>query len=108
MGNDQPYHIYWEHLLLDACQVTNPSIDPLREPMELRTYLGSKLTDSKIEIVNGKPKFKINLPPQLKLDVPIMYSAMSYGAINYNAHKALAIAAKESGIFYNTGEGGLN
>ena len=32
--------IYWDHMLLDASQVTNPSIDPLREPMELRTYLG--------------------------------------------------------------------
>lgn len=108
MGNDQPYHIYWEHMLLDACQVTNPSIDPLREPMELRTYLGSKLTEATIEVINGKPKFKTELSPQLKLDVPIMFSAMSYGAINYNAHKALAIAAKESGILYNTGEGGLH
>ncbi len=45
MGNDLPYPIYWDHLLLDACQVTNPSIDPLREPMELRTYLGRKHPD---------------------------------------------------------------
>src|SRR3972149_5570478 len=33
---DMPYPIYWDHILLDASQVTNPSIDPLREPMELR------------------------------------------------------------------------
>lgn len=32
MGNPKSYHIYWEHLLLNASQVTNPSIDPLREP----------------------------------------------------------------------------
>ena len=42
MGNDRPYLNIFDHLLLDACQVTNPSIDPLREPMELRTYLGRK------------------------------------------------------------------
>ena len=42
MGCDKPYPILWDHILIDACQVTNPSIDPLREPMELRTYLGKK------------------------------------------------------------------
>jgi glutamate synthase domain-containing protein 2 len=42
MGNDKPYKVYWDHLLLNASQVTNPSIDPLREPMELVTYLGQK------------------------------------------------------------------
>lgn len=41
MGNPKSYHIYWEHLLLNASQVTNPSIDPLREPMETRVVLGS-------------------------------------------------------------------
>src|SRR3989304_10308516 len=34
MGNDKAYPIYWDHLVLNASQVTNPSIDPLREPME--------------------------------------------------------------------------
>ena len=34
--------IYFDKIVLDACQVTNPSIDPLREPMELRTYVGKK------------------------------------------------------------------
>ncbi|MFV2041257.1 MAG: 4Fe-4S dicluster domain-containing protein, partial [Candidatus Hydrothermarchaeales archaeon] len=37
MGNEQPYPSYFDRLVIDACQVTNPSIDPLREPMELRT-----------------------------------------------------------------------
>lgn len=37
-----------------------------------------------------------------------MFSAMSYGSISYNAHAALAKAAKELGTFYNTGEGGLH
>ncbi|MGB2799891.1 MAG: 4Fe-4S binding protein, partial [Dehalococcoidia bacterium] len=42
MGNDKGYRVYWDHLVLNASQVTNPSIDPLREPMELTTYLGRK------------------------------------------------------------------
>lgn len=33
---------------------------------------------------------------------------MSYGSISYNAHAALAKAARELGICYNTGEGGLH
>lgn len=37
-----------------------------------------------------------------------MFSAMSYGSISYNAHASLARAAKELGIYYNTGEGGLH
>ena len=42
MGNPEPYPIYWDRLLINASQVTNPSIDPLREPMETRTFLGRK------------------------------------------------------------------
>ena len=41
-GNDGAYPSIFDHLVLDACQITNPSIDPLREPMELRTYLGGQ------------------------------------------------------------------
>ena len=52
MGNPAKYPIYWDHLLLDASQVTNPSIDPLREPMELRTYLGKK--PDHIEVVTQR------------------------------------------------------
>jgi glutamate synthase domain-containing protein 2 len=40
--------------------------------------------------------------------MPVMFSAMSYGSISYNAHESLARAAEELGIFYNTGEGGLH
>ena len=40
--------------------------------------------------------------------MPILFSAMSYGSISYNAHAALARAAEELGIYYNTGEGGLH
>jgi glutamate synthase domain-containing protein 2 len=102
MGNDRPYPIYWDHILLNASQVTNPSIDPLREPMELRTFLGRK--PDLLEI----SKEKIDIGPQLRLEIPILFSAMSYGAISFNAHLALARAAEILGTYYNTGEGGLH
>lgn len=108
MGNDRPYPIYWDHILLDACQVTNPSIDPLREPMELRTYLGRKPDRLEIDYSKGEPRLATELAPQLVLEVPVVFSAMSYGAISYNACLALARAASEVGTYYNTGEGGLH
>jgi glutamate synthase domain-containing protein 2 len=37
-----------------------------------------------------------------------MFSAMSFGSINFNLHVAMARAATEVGTFYNTGEGGLH
>ena len=40
--------------------------------------------------------------------MPVMFSAMSYGSISYNAHESLARAAQALGTFYNTGEGGLH
>ena len=42
MGNPKPLPVYWDRILLNASQVTNPSIDPLREPMETRVFLGKK------------------------------------------------------------------
>ena len=34
MGNPRPLPVYWDKILINASQVTNPPIDPLREPME--------------------------------------------------------------------------
>lgn len=34
MGSPKELSVYWDRLLLNASQVTNPPIDPLREPME--------------------------------------------------------------------------
>ena len=105
MGNPEPYPIYWDKLLINASQVTNPSIDPLREPMETRTFLGAK-PHAIARDANGQ--LADNMPPQLELSLPIMFSAMSYGSISYNAHASLARAATALGTYYNTGEGGLH
>jgi len=108
MGCDKPFLSYWERLLLNASQVTNPSIDPLREPMEIRTYLGSKPDKLEIELDNGDFVLKTKLSPQLTLETPIMFSAISYGAISLNVHESLARAATEYGTYFNSGEGGLD
>lgn len=104
MGNDRPYPVYWDHLLLNASQVTNPSIDPLREPVELKTFIGRK-PDT---VHFGSEGVEGEFPPQLELDVPVMFSAMSFGSISLNAQKSLARAAVETGIYWNCGEGGLH
>ena len=105
MGNPEPYPIYFDKMLVNASQVTNPSIDPLREPMETRVFLGAKpgtiRRDESGRIIN-------DLTPQLELALPVMFSAMSYGSISYNAHESLARAAQELHTYYNTGEGGLH
>ncbi len=105
MGNPKPLPVYWDKILINASQVTNPPIDPLREPMETRVFLGKK--PSRVER-NPDGTLKNNLTPQLQLSMPVMFSAMSYGSISYNAHESLARAAKQLGIYYNTGEGGLH
>jgi glutamate synthase domain-containing protein 2 len=108
MGCDKPYYTYWDRILLNASQVTNPSIDPLREPIELRTYLGAKPDKLELEMENGDVVLKTKLAPQLCAETPILFAALSYGAVSFNAHLALARAAAEFGTFMNSGEGGLD
>jgi glutamate synthase domain-containing protein 2 len=96
MGNDQPFRIYWDHIVIDACQVTNPSIDPLREPMELRTYIGKKPDAVSVKVDrNGKLELVTEILPQIEINTPIVFSAMSYGAVNLNVQKSIAMAASE-------------
>ena len=105
MGNPRPYPVYWDKILINASQVTNPSIDPLREPMETKVLLGKK-PDHITFRQDGS--LDTTTPPHLELNVPIMFSAMSYGSISKNAHESLARAAAKLGTCYNTGEGGLH
>ena len=105
MGDDKGQRVYWDHLVLNASQVTNPSIDPLREPMELTTWLGKK--PDRIEL-DADSKLKTKIAPQVKIEVPVMFAAMSYGAVSFNVHQSLARAATEMGTLWNTGEGGLH
>jgi len=98
LGNDAEYASYFDRMVLDASQVTNPSIDPLREPMELRTFIGRKP-----ERLGESEDY-----PNLECELPIIFAPMSFGAISLNFQHGLAIAAKEMGTYFNTGEGGLH
>lgn len=108
-GDDTGHRIYWDHLLLNASQVTNPSIDPLREPMELKTFLGPKPERLSLRQGGREDEFELEteILPHLVVETPILFSAMSYGSISYPAFKSLAMAASELGTLFNTGEGGL-
>ncbi len=105
MGNPKNYPVYFDKIVINASQVTNPPIDPLREPMETITFLGGKDPEIKRD---EQGNLITTLQPHLKLNMPVMFAAMSYGSISYNAHNALAKAAENLGIYYNTGEGGLH
>lgn len=105
MGNPAELPVYWDRMLINASQVTNPSIDPLREPMESRVFLGKRPEKLSFDEAGN---LKTETTPQLELSTPIMFSAMSYGSISRNAHESLARAAEKLGIYYNTGEGGLH
>ena len=83
MGNPNPLPVYWDKILINASQVTNPPIDPLREPMETKVFLGKK-PEKVSRDENGQLKY--DLSPQLELSMPVMFSAMSYGSISYNSH----------------------
>jgi len=108
MGSDRPLKVYWDHLLLNASQVTNPSIDPLREPMELATFIGRKPDRVAYARTDRGAELQTVLEPQLELPFPILFSAMSYGSISLNAALALARAAHETGTLGNSGEGGMH
>ena len=100
MGSPKELSVYWDRLLLNASQVTNPPIDPLREPMETRVFLGKKPERIRRD---AQGRLITELTPQLELSMPVLFSAMSYGSISFNAHESLARAAEALGICYNIG-----
>lgn len=108
MGNARPYPVIFDRLVLDACQVTNPSIDPLREPMELRTYIGKKPSKLEFRSRGSDIELATVIAPNLQIETPIMIGHMSYGAISLNAQLSLAKAVTSVGSFMGTGEGGLH
>nr|MDO8079717.1 glutamate synthase-related protein [Candidatus Freyarchaeota archaeon] len=105
MGNDINYPCLFDQIVIDACQVTNPSIDPLREPIEVNTYLGKKPKQLKIA---EDFSLETEITPNIMINTPIIIGHVSYGAISLNAHKALAMAASKAGTLMGSGEGGLH
>ncbi|MFW9824035.1 MAG: glutamate synthase-related protein [Candidatus Thorarchaeota archaeon] len=110
-GNDRPIRSIFDDLLLDACQVTNPSIDPLRETIETKINFGRKPEKLEFEYESDNINdisLKTKLFPNFDIDMPIMVGHMSLGSISYNACQAIYQAAKELNIVAGSGEGGLH
>jgi len=105
MGDDKGQRIYWDHLMLNASQVTN-SIGSRSGSMEITTYPGRK--PDRLQVDPDPPNLKTELAPQVKLEAPVMFAAMSYGAGGLNVHESLARAATDMGTPWNTGEHGLH
>ncbi|RZN46247.1 FMN-binding glutamate synthase family protein [archaeon] len=108
MGNAKYYPNIFDRLVLDACQITSPSIDPLREPMETRVYLGKKPKQLKVSGEGNDVCLKTQLTPNLMLETPIMVAHMSYGAVSLNTQLSFARAVRELGTYMGSGEGGLH
>ena len=66
MGNPKPLPVYWDRILINASQVTNPPIDPLREPMETKVFLGKK-PSAPVRDADGK--LVCDIPPQIELSM---------------------------------------
>ena len=110
-GNDRPIRSIFDDLLLDACQVTNPSIDPLRETIETKVFLGRKPKEIDFNIDSddfNTISLKTNIFPNIEIDMPMMIGHMSLGSISYNACQAIYQATKELNIIAGSGEGGLH
>ncbi len=103
MGAETKVPVYWDHLLFNACQVTNPSIDPQRERMETITWLGKKPSSS--QELEDPRRLRKSL---IKINMPLVFAPMSYGSINLNFQLALARVAKKKGLLWYSGEGGLH
>jgi glutamate synthase domain-containing protein 2 len=80
--------ISFDDLVFAPSQFCNP-LDYYREKIETETILGT---------ICNKP---------LKLKIPAIFGAMSFGAISKEAKIAIAKASSELGTAANTGEGGM-
>jgi len=107
-GTDLQYRSIFDDLLLDAAQVTNPSIDPLREPIETRTYLGRRSGKLSVEKKADKYELVSGDGAIVAMDMPIMIGHISLGSVSYNVQKALFSAAEQCNIIAGSGEGGLH
>jgi len=110
-GNDRPIRSIFDDLLLDSCQVTNPSIDPIREIIETKIFFGRK--PKKLDFTTAsndvnEVSLKTNNSVNFEIEMPIMIGHMSLGSISYNACQAIYQAAKELNIVAGSGEGGLH
>src|SRR6059036_1462158 len=80
----------FDDLTFLPCSLTRIPLEGYRERCSTRTVLGSRFA--------ARP---------LELEVPVMITAMSFGALSYNAKVALAQGASRVGSSTTTGDGGM-
>ena len=79
-----------DDLTFIPCTLTRVPLEGYREKCTTRTVLGTRFAKKPIE-----------------LDIPVMITGMSYGALSYNAKVALGRAATRIGTSTTTGDGGM-
>ncbi len=80
----------FDDLTFVPCTLTRIPLEGYRERCSTRTVLGTRYAERPIE-----------------LDIPIMVTGMSWGALSYNAKVALAKGAAQVGSSNTTGDGGM-
>src|SRR5947209_10062765 len=80
----------FDDLTFVPCGLTRIPLEGYRENCSTRTVLGARFAEKPVE-----------------LDIPIMATGMSYGALSYNAKVALARGARRAGTSTTTGDGGM-
>ena len=80
----------FDDLTFIPCGLTRIPLEGYREQCSTRTILGKRFAARPIE-----------------LDIPVMITGMSFGALSYNAKVALARGAREAGGSTTTGDGGM-
>ena len=80
----------FDDLTFLPCGLTRIPLEGYRESCSTKTVLGTRFAEKPVE-----------------LDIPVMVTGMSYGALSYNAKVALARGARQAGTSTTTGDGGL-
>src|SRR5215471_14030110 len=80
----------FDDLTFLPCSLTRIPLEGYREKCSTKTVLGTRFAKKPIE-----------------LDVPVMITGMSWGALSYNAKVALARGARTAGSSHTTGDGGM-
>src|SRR5215469_15868689 len=80
----------FDDLTFLPCSLTRIPLEGYREKCSTRTVLGSRFARKPIE-----------------LEIPVMITGMSWGALSYNAKVALARGARTAGSSNTTGDGGM-
>src|SRR5438552_18927304 len=80
----------FDDLTFLPCSLTRIPLEGYREKCSTKTVLGTRFAK--------KP---------LELDIPVMITGMSWGALSYNAKVALAKGANAAGSSNTTGDGGM-